>query len=310
MMRCPLPWIGAVLLPAALLCGGCQSYVPSAAAAHCIVMLNEDGDACNPLLAAKTPMEPAAYRKYMQEVLDAMDDYHVHLAQAGAAHEPRKILIFIHGGLDGLDKSLRRDQKQYQAIKDAGYYPLFIDWDSGLVSSYNERLLWIRQGRKQTDALHKTLDILSSPLYLAADLGGAVVRAPVVWAQFTSRTIENSNARIRCVHDGQPFWLEHPDSLTADKFYSVLDRRYRDASPAMQPASQPLRISIGREETSAGYWYKDSAKWAAELPFKLVTTPIVDSMGRASWENMSRRTVTLFEDPREIKAVGLGRQKM
>ena len=68
-------------------------------------------------------------------------------------HATRKVLIFVHGGLNTQVASLERvstptkDRRaMYAEIADAGFYPLFVNWQSSLVSSYVEQLVYIRQG--------------------------------------------------------------------------------------------------------------------------------------------------------------------
>src|SRR5579871_3632599 len=93
----------------------------------------------------------------------------------------KRILIFAHGGLNTYNVSLARVTEVTPKIG-TNFYPLFINWDSGLKSSYLEHLFWVRQGE-----VHKVWGPLTSPFYLLADLGRAVTRAPVVWYyQWTS----------------------------------------------------------------------------------------------------------------------------
>jgi pimeloyl-ACP methyl ester carboxylesterase len=58
-----------------------------------------------------------------------------------------------------------------------------------------------------------------------------------------------------------------------------------------------MAISMGREETTPRFWRWDTTKYVFTIPAKLLTTPLIDSLGQAAWDNMSRRTVTLFESP-------------
>jgi hypothetical protein len=59
-----------------------------------------------------------------------------------------KIIVFVHGGLNGHSDSLSRSARILaQVICEDGLYPFFIHWESSFQSSYAEHLLNIRQGQ-------------------------------------------------------------------------------------------------------------------------------------------------------------------
>jgi pimeloyl-ACP methyl ester carboxylesterase len=90
-----------------------------------------------------------------------------------------RLLLRIHGGLNTLNSSLDATMKMTDAImldSATNYYPLFINWESGLVSAYGEHLLSLRQGRSHS---LKSGWAAAAPLYLAADLGAGVARVPL-----------------------------------------------------------------------------------------------------------------------------------
>ena len=88
----------------------------------------------------------------------------------------RHILIFVHGGLNTYNQSLARVNEITPEISADHYYPLFVNWDSGLKSSYLEHLFLVRQGE-----VEPVWGPVTFPLYFVADVGRAVTRAPVVW---------------------------------------------------------------------------------------------------------------------------------
>ena len=88
----------------------------------------------------------------------------------------RQVLIFVHGGLNTYNQSLARVNEMTPEILAAHYYPLFVNWDSGLKSSYLEHLFLVRQGE-----VEPVWGPVTFPLYFVADVGRAVTRAPVVW---------------------------------------------------------------------------------------------------------------------------------
>jgi hypothetical protein len=115
------------------------------------------------------------------------------------AFKTKKVLIFIHGGLNTQmdsverlvqdprtgeicnedDSSLKKDQSPCQnrveMIKEAGYFPLFINWRSSLINSYKESLLFLRQGKSEP-----VWGPITFPFILAYDVGKSLLRWPVV----------------------------------------------------------------------------------------------------------------------------------
>src|SRR5215208_4426070 len=83
------------------------------------------------------------------------------------------VLIRIHGGLNSLrgspgiasrmDAEIRNDSAKH-------IYPLFINWDSGILESYSEHLFYVRQGER------RPFDLVGAPFFFAADLGRAAAR--------------------------------------------------------------------------------------------------------------------------------------
>lgn len=54
------------------------------------------------------------------------------------------------------------------------YYPILVNWESGMLDPYADHLFRIRQGKEAP-----VLGPLSAPFYLLADVGRAVFRYPV-----------------------------------------------------------------------------------------------------------------------------------
>jgi pimeloyl-ACP methyl ester carboxylesterase len=62
-----------------------------------------------------------------------------------------------------------------------------------------------------------------------------------------------------------------------------------------------LRLSIGSDERSrwsqTGYF----TSYVVTFPFKLLTAPFIDAFGKSAWDNMSRRTQTMFRSPAQFE---------
>ncbi|HXT40415.1 MAG TPA: hypothetical protein VN887_10365 [Candidatus Angelobacter sp.] len=188
----------------------------------------------------------------------------------------KRILIFIHGGMNSVNNSLAKANELVPRISADEYYPLFINWNSGLWSSYWEHLTLVRQGEVQ-----RVWGPLTSPLYLAADLGRAIVRAPVVWYyQLTSDA--TTAARY-----------ETPGFVRKALF---LPKLADDAVPD-QAGETGLGLWPGKDRRSDLDRFGYGTAYFLTLPLKLAVGPVIDALGKSAWDNMSRRTQTMFRNP-------------
>jgi hypothetical protein len=87
--------------------------------------------------------------------------------------------VFVHGGLNGYDASFEHMQQlmdyvegskgeAFNVIKGTCYYPLFINWNSGLLDSMTDDLFRVRFGQPDM-----ALAIATSPFVIAAHLVGS-----------------------------------------------------------------------------------------------------------------------------------------
>ncbi len=136
--------LGAVLLV------GCQSaYKPHHGDIEDhVITINRDGLPVKPVDPEGPPLGPGVFGGQIDRMFKAMDAYHA--ARAGAG--PRRILIFVHGGLNSTEESLQAADCEINGIKDdavmGGYYPIFINWNSDLFDSYGEHVLSVTQGAR------------------------------------------------------------------------------------------------------------------------------------------------------------------
>ena len=89
--------------------------------------------------------------------------------------------------------SLQNADDEMDSVLAAGYYPIYLDWNSDLLSSYGEHVTSITQG--QTD-----LSIgraLLTPIYVIADLGRAAARTPIVWVNQAAGDLDLGGRRFR-----------------------------------------------------------------------------------------------------------------
>ncbi|MEP7014291.1 MAG: alpha/beta hydrolase [Verrucomicrobiota bacterium] len=214
------------------------------------------------------PIEPNAYREYLDTLVKTLRD-----------SKPRKILIFIHGGMNLPGGALRRS-----AILGADptlneeYYPIFINWNSGPLSTYGEHLFLVRQGQRAP-----VFGALTSPFYLASDLTRALVRAPVVWVKLLQdqfdpyerrrATFSQESWRYLKQNPG-PGHPKNPDLTTTD----------------LQESDKRSRVQLTTNELHS-----------LSLVLKAPAEIILDAIGTGAWEMMLRRSRQLFDSPTRFK---------
>ncbi|MGD9852635.1 MAG: hypothetical protein AB7T38_15365 [Nitrospirales bacterium] len=183
-----------------------------------------------------------------------------------------KILVFVHGGLNHQKASLDR-VKELLADTDLmnAYYPIFLNWNSDLVDTSIEDLLYIRQGR-----MARVWGPVSSPFKLVVAVGGGILRTPLVWAQMLSSDM-NSTGLIR--------W---PGKRNSEALAEVMLDLYRKKELGFIP--------IERGKSSISGWDTTAAltRYVVTLPSKLLLSPFIDGIGQGAWHNMLRRTQMLF----------------
>ena len=261
---------GGLLLLAALGLTGCGTV--EAPLRQNVVLVNHKGQSL--YLSGTNALKPESTNDFDQHLADITKAIASN-TNCIAPDGTRQILIFVHGGLNTFNQSLTRAKDIAPNIASNHYYPLFVNWDSGLKSSYLEHLFLVRQGE-----VEPVWGPITFPLYFVADVGRAVTRAPVVWyyqltSDFTT-TMRYENP-IR-------FGLNHTN-----------------AQPRFSSNSWPgLRLSIGSDQrtwpSQCGYF----TSYVITFPLKLATGPVIDAFGKSAWDNMSRRTQTMFRSPAEF----------
>ena len=261
-----------VLLAAIWLLGACVATIPDDSREH-IVMFDRDGWPIDPVAWRKSffgsglRMEPCRFDEYVEDnVLAGLERWR-------DQGQPRRIVLFIHGGLNSKRTSIDRAVKLRPLIEADGSYPIFLNWQSSLQSSYFlDHLLFVRRGNK-----HPFLGPFLAPFYLVVDLGRIVLRAPIVTLQGAYRTYQRytvSGAQERA-HDAA----------------AELRRRYEE-HPG-DPSTIP--IYVGEDHTTAWESAWKTTKYLVTTPTRVLTAPIVDAIGASSWNMMLRRTSLLFE---------------
>lgn len=189
----------------------------------------------------------------------------------------RKLLIFVHGGLNERTDAMKRAKELRSEILCAGYYPIFVIWNTFLLSSYSDHLLYVRQGEdwRVGGPWKQFGGMIFAPFYLLADVGRALLEAPFTW----SSELANS--------DVEPF--KKPTDLVKEA---------KSAKLAIEPWFDHMKPPV---DYRAHFYVRDGdenshadVSQAVTFPAKLATGPLIDLMGDKSWDIMVRRADVLF----------------
>ena len=183
-----------------------------------------------------------------------VDDIVAEIERLGARH----IMLIIHGGLVSREVAAEEARKCLPNIAaECDAYPIFVNWETGLVTSYKDHLFFVRQGERSSAAL------FTWPLYLIADLGRALARLPLT---------------------------------LLDQGTQNLEEIVSDDTPSPAPDGWAETMWLDRENEQTGAWQRTRSWMLAIVPgvARLVTTPFLDGLGRSAFLNMRRRARVLF----------------
>ena len=208
-----------------------------------------------------------SYQSHLDGVFAGMEAFRKERVKEG---KQPKLLIFVHGGLNTQTTTIERVKESYQQIEKAGYYPIFINWQSSLFSSYRDHLLWVRQGQ------WRDWGPIISPFYLIGDVLRGVVRAPLTWTFLLKNDLET-------------VW-DFGESHYTKKAFAAYHERF------------PENISEGHDQRTGYEMFVSSLQYVVTVPTKLLIAPLLDAMGTSSWDIMLRRTKTLFHKDEEFES--------
>lgn len=230
-----------------------------------VLALDNVGEVIDPWVRAGKP-NAVDFPAYVRGIFAAYAAYRVERRQAG---KPAKLLFYVNGGLNGNGTALRRAVEQTPCMRRAGYFPVFLIWNSAFTDTYWEQISHVRHGRRYDTPRATT------PVYFLADLGQGIARAPATYLNMLGGFLETTGDSLDSLFEG-------------DGAERISD-------------STPLLVHYDGPEQSAGRFAGNAALFALTAPVKLVTTPFVDAFGKTAWENMLRRTRNTLRRPREFE---------
>ena len=175
---------------------------------------------------------------------------------------PIHVLLFFHGGLVSTDAAIEAAKESLGAMRSdmerERFYPIFVNWDTGIPSSWYDHLFRVRHGKE-----NMLKAVSTAPFTLFSDFATALMRYPITgWEQF--------NETFREI------------------FYPPTPREVPEGW------GETVHLDDADVETSTSE--KLSAVAVGFVPglSRIVTTLFLDGIGRPSYSNMQRRARLLF----------------
>jgi pimeloyl-ACP methyl ester carboxylesterase len=278
-------WTRLALISAVFL-GACTGVaVPRPDFDHYAMTVNGDGNILAP--RNKAPEDGQTFSEISP---DAFSNYVEGLFKAVEKKEPPRVMLFVHGGLNSLSYSTKRVSDLIEKYENGElpYYPIFINWDSGLWESLGDHLVSVRQG--------ETAEIsggASAIFYVLADLGRTVFRAPVTWG-YTAHNDASAFPQSRVIGEEKTYSARERENPRL--IYKCLVQQGADGN-----------ISLGREhdwDIASGRLYGKSFWNTATFLFQYLTAPPIDGFGTPAWDMMQRRAKVLFNKPEQFDIAG------
>jgi pimeloyl-ACP methyl ester carboxylesterase len=271
-------WAGLALISSAFL-GACGVAVPRADFEHYAMTVNGDGN----ILA---PKSDAPKRTFSEISPDGFSSYVDDLFKAVEKKDPPRVMLFVHGGLNSLSNSTERvgDLIRKYDSGELPFYPIFINWDSGLWESLGDHLVRVRQGEKA-----EVGGSASAIFYVLADLGRTVFRAPITIG-YTAHNDASAFPGSRVTGEEKTYSTQERENPRL--IYKCLVQQGADGN-----------ISLGREydwDLASGRLYAKSFWNTATFAFQYLTAPPIDGFGAPAWEMMQRRAKVLFNKPEQF----------
>jgi pimeloyl-ACP methyl ester carboxylesterase len=189
----------------------------------------------------------------------------------------RRLLIFVHGGLNTQVGTVERAVQLVTKIPRDDHYPIFINWQSSLWSSYSNHLFDVRQGESPG------WGPILSPFYFIYDVARAVTRAPVVWTFQTINTLRSANI------------ITTPLQEETAGVAAQLRAEHRNSPSNAMPVAYEPKDQRGWGSSTLAF-----VSGAVTLPFKAVGSMLIDAFGKSAWDIMLRRTSMLYHTEREF----------
>ena len=211
------------------------------------------------------------------------------------------ILIYVHGGRISYEKGYDRVAQRGAAIDSAGYYPIFINWNSSGGSSLWWHLFRIRQGQDWGPVR----GTLSAPFMIAGSLGRAVSRLPMSVLHQTADYCRVLGGMRRGGTDGRiqgSRFCPIPGVDQARRAQADYEQALVTGQQGLGSARSPLAVGIGTHDLG---WTEGTVRITSAVATaapKLLLGPVLDGFGPGAWSEMRRRVGTMVHSRRDFSS--------
>jgi hypothetical protein len=215
--------------------------------------------------------------------------------------QPARLVVFVHGGLVTLKEANARAGMLASEIagEHDGTYPIFVNWEAGLLTSYFRHLAFERNGISYKGTPGAGGAVLGSPLVLAADLGRGATRLPINTALSFAKAAQNGDWLYKANPRSFPVKNKFNETLrlfSDNPRKTQEERAYFRAGLCYDPRdgrTPRVHLSLGADSQKK-IRLGNFALNTVTLPVQVVTEPILDTLGMPAWHNMLRRTRSMF----------------
>lgn len=209
------------------------------------------------------------------------------------------ILIYIHGGRITPAKGYARAEARGPVLDSAGYYPIFINWNSSGTSS----LLWHLFRTRQGLDWGPVRGTLSAPLVLAASLGRAIGRAPLGAVHQAADYCRTLGGLGRGDLEGRlagSRFCPIPGVDASRRAQARYEQRLLSGDSTAQEFTPGLAVGIGTHDLGVPEGTLRVASGIVTAAPKLLSGPLLDALGTGTWIEMRRRAHTTIRSRREL----------
>lgn len=254
------------------------------------ILAHEDGW---PISHRRTAVRPEEYQTYINDkILAGIDGRACGLWQQ---RQPLRILLFVHGGLNGYATDFDRMRQLMLGTEDSGtplfsgtqYYPIFVNWNSALGDSILDDLVFIRFGTRQP----WWAGLPTASFVLAGRLSESVFNTPTAWWANTRNFEEMS--------PGPPEWTESLIMLPVRGFMTPILRAFGTSAWQIMKRRADLLVASRLDDNPARAPEGAARTLVNQLAARLGTGP----SGGPEW-NIATGNCGVRRGPVEITVVG------
>lgn len=241
-----------------------------------MVMFNTRGDLVDPATGCADLAKCAhpTGQRFDELVGECETRYIENIARAIEARSDRKVLLYIHGGLNDPTGTIERAVSRTPLIEPS-YYPIFINWQSSLPTSYRDHLLRVHQGRFFEYSRGRWC---FGAFKLPLDIARAKWRSPIA-SYFETVNYAQSTR-----------W-----SKEMELWRQVAEKEQRRIETSPTPDAEINLVYYPPQPTSE---LRNGVSWGLPLPMRFLAAAVIDAGGTPAWEVMLHRAYSLIHrDP-------------